>query len=190
MTSTSRLARCNGLSRNCALAPAASRAQRGHRRGQRQGGHHRPPVHRGVVQRRSRRCPAVDVGHGDQSMTGYPHIVDDDIIGAGGAHSGGVPHILDADVSRRQQHQGRIRRVVRPADSADEHPVGIHDPGRPRPSPGQPDPAVDRCAASGRRERRGAQSSHRGPLPYLLVWKLSAAASPRGIPRGVRQPAD
>jgi hypothetical protein len=35
-------------------------------------------------------------------MPGHPHVVDDDVVGAGGAHSGGVPDILDANVGCRQ----------------------------------------------------------------------------------------
>ncbi len=57
---------------------------------------------------------------------------------------------------RRQRHQRRIDALAALDDGTDDHPVGVHDSGRPRPPAGQPDAAVDHdCPAGGRQWRRG-----------------------------------
>ena len=65
-------------------------------------------------------------------MLGHPDVVDDDVVGSGGAHAGGVPDVFDVD--RRlagSNTSAGYGRVVGPANGADHDPVGIHDPGRP-----------------------------------------------------------
>ena len=146
------------------------RTERGHRRQQRQCGHHRPAVQRGVVQRCARRGAAVDVDDLDQPVLGHEHVGDDDVVGAGRPHPRGVPDVVDLDVVGGQQRQRRIHPVVGAAERADHHPVGVHDAGRPRPAAGQPDTAVGRHAATGRRQRGGAQ--HRAVDEHLVLGLL------------------
>jgi len=55
-------------------------AERGHRRQQRQRGHHRPAVGVGVVQRRTGRGALVDVGDAHQAVSGDERVGDDDVV--------------------------------------------------------------------------------------------------------------
>ncbi len=91
----------------------------------------------------SGRRAAVDVGDRDHPMLGHPDVVDDDVVGTGGAHAGGVPDVLDR-VHRRPATaptpDTAHRRVPQMAPTSTQS--ASMTPGRPRPPTGQPESAA------------------------------------------------